>query len=424
MGDTSPRRRDRPRRKPVNPLEARWAKAISSPSLSNKRPPLALPEAAQFFFRHLPRHTRGGPGVAHDEAWERKTALRNTIHDAYLRALARLPFNGPDGASKTMPSLLPALLAGGHCFGPLPDGASNVIVNTVWLHAASPPGRFAAADTVVDVVSLDHIKLGSFLGLTRVLLLDDRGRDYHAAAVAARHPNCEAFAAFAQSGVATSPAVTQLLANSSGVLSTEDIERLSALLVPHSAPRLQACLVPESKQLNVEREERIRSWQSWRRKVANMAIDHWNRTIGGPELQLKVVCGVSIGDRDYQHINFMATPRDNPAARQLFFAEYKHPMGVVLCCPVQDSVSQSGHCSLCEGIEERIIHPPFGAYNFRSPVDATLDIIDFDIANLLDIKYARHLWGSRHMVSSSSYTVGTDSSTEEWVSEYDMIIIR
>jgi hypothetical protein len=67
-----------------------------------------------------------------------------------------------------------------------------------------------------------------------------------------------------------------------------------------------------------------------------------NYSFKGPELQLKVVCGVSIGDRDYQHINFMATPRGNPAAIQLFFAEYKHPMGVVLCCPVQDSVSQSG----------------------------------------------------------------------------------
>jgi hypothetical protein len=262
-------------------LEARWAKAISSPSLSNKRPPLALPEAAQFFFRHLPRRTRGGPGVAPDEAWERKTAMRNTIHDAYLRALARLPFNGPDGAP-TMPSLLPALLAGGHSFGPLPDGASNVIVNTVWLHAASLPGRFAAADTVVDVVNLDLIKLGSFLGVTCLLLDDaaaDRDRDYHAAAVAARHPNCEAFAAFAQSGVATSPAVTELLAGSSGLLSTEDIERLSALLVPHSAPPLDDCVVAESE-LNVEREERIRRWQAWRRKVANMAIDHWNSTIG------------------------------------------------------------------------------------------------------------------------------------------------
>jgi hypothetical protein len=173
-------------------MEARWAKAISSTSLS-KRPPLALPETARFFFQHLPCHTRGGPGVAPNEAWERKTALRDTIHDAYLRALARLPFNGPEGAT-AMPSLLPALLAGGHCFGPLPDGASNVIVNTVWLHAASAPDRFAAAaaDIDVDVVSLHHIKLGSFLGLTRVLLPDDaagRYRDYRAAAVAARHPN-------------------------------------------------------------------------------------------------------------------------------------------------------------------------------------------------------------------------------------------
>jgi hypothetical protein len=256
-------------------MEERFEKAISKPPPA----PLSLPETAQFFFQHLPRHSRGGPHVAADEAWERKTALRNSIHDAYLSALARLPFNGPDG-SQTMPSLLPALLAGGHCFGPLADGASNIIVNTVWIHAASSPDRFTAADNVVDVVYLDHIKLGSFLGLTLLDAVADRDRDYHAAAVAARHPNCEAFAAFARSGVATSPAVTQLLANGSGVLSTEDIERLSALLVPHSAPRLQDYPAPESKQLNLEREERIRRWQAWRRKVANMAIDHWNRTIG------------------------------------------------------------------------------------------------------------------------------------------------
>jgi hypothetical protein len=82
-----------------------------------------------------------------------------------------------------------------------------------------------------------------------------------------------------------------------------------------------------------------------------------------------------------------------------------------------------GHCSLCEGSHQRIIHPPFGTYSFRSPLDATLDIIDFDIANMLDIKYARHLWGSRFMASSGC-PVGTYSNNEEWVSEYDIIIIR
>jgi hypothetical protein len=38
----------------------------------------------------------------------------------------------------------------------------------------------------------------------------------------------------------------------------------------------------------------------------------------------------------------MATPRDEPADVQLFFAEHARKTGIVLCCPVQDSVSRSG----------------------------------------------------------------------------------
>ncbi|CAM0907945.1 unnamed protein product [Alopecurus aequalis] len=422
----SPRRQDRAR-KSVARMEARVAKATSGTSFSKPPPPAplsSLPETARFFFEHLPRHSRGGPGVAADEAWERKTALRNSIHDAYLRALARLPFNGPP----TMPSLLPALLAGGHCFGPLADGASNVIVNTVWMNAASSPARFAAAavDTVLDVVDLHHIKMGSFLGLTRVPRLDDddRGYDYYYAAIAARHPNCEAFAAFApgaEPGFGHRRVRTCSEPRRGALLSHQDIERLSALLVPSRGdPPLDACLVPQSK-LNAEREERVRSWQAWRRKFANMAIDHWSRTIGGPQLQLKAVCGISIGDPDYEHINFMAAPRDKPADVQLFFAEHERQTGIVLCCPVPDSVSRSGHAAIArvfmKGLStHRLEHP------FRTPLDATSDIIDFDIANLLDIKYARHLWGSRHMVSSGDST--RTYSSPEWVSEYDIIIIQ
>ncbi|XP_044979098.1 uncharacterized protein LOC123446588 [Hordeum vulgare subsp. vulgare] len=414
-----PRRRDHAR-KGLNSMEARVAKVTSATSFS-KPPPLALPKTAQFFLRHLPNRSRGGASVVPHVEWERKTDLRDSIHDAYLRALARLPFNAPHGVP-TVPALLPALLAGGYCFGPLSDGASNVIVNTVWLFAASSPARFAAVDTVVDVVDINDIEHGSFLGLNRVV--HDVGRNYdyyHAAAVAAKHPNCEAFAAFAQSGVATSPAVTELLAGgSSANLSAEDIERLAVLLVRPSTPPLDSCLVLESK-FTAEREEYMRARQEWKRKLANMAIQHWNRTIGGPELQLHVVCDASAVCHNYQHINFMATSSDNPAAIQLFFAEYEKQMGVVLCCPVQDSVSLSGHCDLCEGLDERLIHPAFGAYNFRSPLDATSGIIDFDVANLLDIKYARHLWGSRHM-GRAFYPSDDFYSSADW--KCDFMVFR
>jgi hypothetical protein len=62
----------------------------------------------------------------------------------------------------------------------------------------------------------------------------------------------------------------------------------------------------------------------------------------GPELHLKVVFAVSIVEDGHQHINFMATPRDKPADVQLFFAEHASKTGIVLCCPVQNSVSRSG----------------------------------------------------------------------------------
>lgn len=268
-------------------MEARVARAVSGRSFSRdqRRPPLELPETAQFFFRHLPRRSRGGAGLAAHVEWERKTALRNTIRDAYLRALARLPFNGPDGGAPTVPSLLPALLAGGYCFGPLPDAASNIIVNTVWMRAASPTSRFApaaAATVVEDFADLDEIEQGSFVGLMRLLPLDDADRNYdyyYTAAVAAKHPNCEAFAAFTQSGLATSPVVADLLAGSGEriLISAEDIERLSALLVPPSTPPLHACLnVPEPN----FKEKHMRIKQQWSHNLADLAIRYWNRTIG------------------------------------------------------------------------------------------------------------------------------------------------
>lgn len=96
----------------------------------------------------------------------------------------------------------------------------------------------------------------------------------------------------------------------------------------------------------------------------------------------------------------------------LFYdANFKYDMFILL----------SGHCDLCEGLHKRLIHPPFGAYNFRRPLDATSGIIDFDVANLLDIKYARHLWGSRHM-GRAFYPYDDFHSSAEW--KCDFMVIR
>lgn len=333
-------------------MEARVAKATSAASFS-KPPPLALPKTAQFFLRHLPNHSRGGASVVPHVEWVRKTALRDSIHDAYLRALSRLPFNGPHGVP-TVPSLLPALLAGGHCFGPLSDGASNVIVNTVWLYAASPPARFAAVDTVVDVVDIDDIKHRSFLGLNRVVHDVDRNYDYyHAAAVAAKHPNCEAFAAFAQSGVATSPAVTELLAGgSSAHLSAADIERLAVLLVRPSAPPLDSCLVLEP-QFPAEREEYMRAGQRWRRKLANMAIQHWNRTIGVSlfiqynQIFIRLLYLVLIVNSSLLCTNFFL-PRGQSYSSMLFVTPVLSVMvtNISTSWPLQEIIRQPCNCSL------------------------------------------------------------------------------
>ncbi|KAL6844350.1 hypothetical protein ACP4OV_026023 [Aristida adscensionis] len=319
------------------------------------------------------------------------------IQDAYLRALARLPFNNAPGGEPAMPSLMPALLAAGHCFGPLPDLAYNVIVNTVWIHAASAADRFAAAADEVDAVKLDDIRGDSLAGLLALADHDDGGGGagetdrYRAAAAIARHPNPEAFVQFVRSGVATSPAVVELLAGTSR-FSTKDIRRLSALLVPQPASPLYPPPPRRKSKYRVAMEEHMPSYREWCRELAAMAMRRLADIAGGPELVLHVFCtstNISVGTHCYRHINFMASPRDNPDNIQLYFAEYAAHLGVVLCCPVQHSLAQSGHCSGCESRRARIIHPPFGIYKWWTPFDATYNIVDFSVADLLDIKYAR-----------------------------------
>ena len=114
-------------------------------------------------------HGRGddvcGKAVAFQHRRSLRRALLDTIHGFYLRALARLP-----AGSKYHRSLLDA----GHCYGPMDDPVSNILINTVWYEAAAfrpttdevldMDDAAAAAQRLLRIAARSLYGLLSFLG--------------------------------------------------------------------------------------------------------------------------------------------------------------------------------------------------------------------------------------------------------------------
>ncbi|KAI4979482.1 hypothetical protein ZWY2020_016235 [Hordeum vulgare] len=97
--------------------------------------------------------------------------LQDTIHGYYyLTALARLPAG---------PGLHRSLVRAGHCYGPL-DPVSNIIVNTVWHHAAFPP-CMKLEQNVIGTRSLHRVENRSLYGLVSFLCTRYHGFDFHEA---------------------------------------------------------------------------------------------------------------------------------------------------------------------------------------------------------------------------------------------------
>jgi hypothetical protein len=229
-----------------------------------------------------------------------RSILLDRIHGFYIEALARLPTDGLQRRHHR------GLLKAGHCYGPMEDPVSNIILNTIWYGTVFPVEEEFEAGAILSS-SLIRIACRSLYGLVAfihthfntlsdldvlwylllananlgraVILLQqeghtltgDRREAYKAAAKAGWHPVPDAQVEFAVSTVL--PEEQSLLLQADGTLSSRDVELISQFLsVLPSASVSSLKPVPAlskraSRMLSGTKEELEDEESSVRRKV-------------------------------------------------------------------------------------------------------------------------------------------------------------
>ncbi|KAK1692289.1 hypothetical protein QYE76_008986 [Lolium multiflorum] len=347
-----------------------------------------------------------------------RRALLDKVHRHYLRALARLPRLELRGRYHR------ALLAGGGCYGPLDDPASNVVLNIVWYDATSPPARRDGEEEPVDMIGADALARAasrsvygilSFLctrfdGLSehdavRCLLDADAdvqaaARDaerrgyqaragstlqdaYVAAATAAGHPDANAQAAFLAQG-----ALGLQLETPEDVLALAEVLALEPPPepgAPKAATKLYWAIIRD-------RRRQFRGDQARIARMARAALEQYNESSStASAYELDVICGVnedvdgpaeipSTDSRSHlypyiyhrSHINFLATNTSGatPARPVLFFAEcsnYDDQGEPPLCVPVGLPPPRASlvRCLYCDGKGGTVVHPASTQFHGR-----------------------------------------------------------
>jgi hypothetical protein len=185
-----------------------------------------------------------------------------------------------------------------------------------------------------------------------------------AAAKAARHPNPAALALFASSVIPSVARDAVLLLNSKRRLSSADILRLSAMVLPSPLPDelphppLQERFPAAFKLIARRRKLLVRTYTKWV-QLADAALSKYARQTA-EHYQLHIIYAVGalqdeFGLDESYHVSFMAWPEDPPccastdAPPAFFFAEALYPSGsefseedITLCCMVQPSPTGVG----------------------------------------------------------------------------------
>ncbi|CAL4959177.1 unnamed protein product [Urochloa decumbens] len=192
-----------------------------------------------------------------------KLCLLDAIYALYIRALAVMPRGAPSGRR-----LLRALLAAGHCYGPM-DPVSNIILSSAWYAAAAFPHAPDDADGFLDTEPMSRMGLRSLDGLVAMLCDTGTGccRSEHealeylntwdcdlsrssrlvvpttafaAAAEAAKHPHHAAFGSFLMSLASQEHKLSRmrclLTAGGGNGISGANWDELNAILVQESEP--------------------------------------------------------------------------------------------------------------------------------------------------------------------------------------------
>ncbi|KAL6847715.1 hypothetical protein ACP4OV_022503 [Aristida adscensionis] len=413
----------------------------------------------------------------------RRPLLLGLIRGHYLDAISRLP------AAELSTTLAPGLFLAGHCYGPL-HPVHNIILNTVWYAAAFPcradPEHAPINTAVITHQGLTRLVERSLDGLVAALRYhcpalshDDAlwhlclsGADLHAAAAsargavtfaraelqafvfqaaakAARHPQPAALAVFA-----TSPLQRDALSLLAGKrsLSSPDIARLSAMLIPSPIPDQPPPTSPPSDsehnpmalRIIKERRRLFKGWYQTFLDVADAALRKFARQTGA-RYCLHTIYHQSIVEVDeflldrYFHIKFMAWPNGSSARKSQtpvrFFAEAHRPPNtncpeeaITLCYMLVHVDS----CYPCVTNNRKIDHPNaeehFGGHPYKAedtkkkhdwPSTIDVDYRFFDPDRDRDlIEYYADIVASREAMCYK-YSDAEDDTDEEDTKEDD-----
>jgi hypothetical protein len=342
--------------------------------------------------RHRPR------SVPYQHTRLLSRTLHDAIHAFYLQALACLP------VGELRSRLHRSLLRAGYCYGPF-DPVSNIIINTIWYDAAFPPAKTLDLD-IIGTESLHRMENRSVYGLAsffctryhfftfqqavRCLLEADANlvaadinfdsavsllgcgpntsvKDgFLAAAKAACHPNPDAQVKLLTSCKAMLGSAMSLLQGSKK-LSSQDVQRLAALLCPEppsgettalTLPTLKGYRHAHLADVHTRISKKVNALLNAYEQMPNgvglvcllLVIANISSYINGlcspvvqfqdPKFELHMICGVN--DRvscsssgppprvcyptHRSHVNFMATPKSpcGDGVPILFFAEISY----------------------------------------------------------------------------------------------------
>ncbi|KAF7066513.1 hypothetical protein CFC21_072488 [Triticum aestivum] len=305
------------------------------------------------------------------------TSLLDTMHGLYMEALSRLPTRALREGH-----IIRAVLAAGHCYGPMNDPVSNIMFNSIWYDAVfrlfpllkDVSVEVGAAD-ILDPRFLSCVESCSLKGIVAqlcsspgipseqhavLLLCRDHDKpqlwgtqcgtspgDIAAAALAAKHPQPAAYEAFL-SGLSSDEldSMRSLMPRSGSVLSDDALVQLKTMIrqlvaagkdiAAAQVRRMAPVLCQSALETLAAKRSAFTSLQGYvRTKLEQLLRDYGHSE--GQRYQLGVICGVTT-NRYYTytncfHVNFLASTESDDGVPgdatcrsslpyELFFAEF------------------------------------------------------------------------------------------------------
>lgn len=320
-----------------------------------------------------------------------KMRLHGTIHAIYLKVFTMLP-------SDVSCRLVRYILFAGHCYGPLGDPVSNIIVNSIWHSIVFPLPSSADSESqaydILDTLSMLRVEVRSLKGLVALVQaantdcsmqramehlcsscchLSQEMHGFTTAAEAAQHPQHAALGSFLSSLMPdTLDNLQTLLSTTNGTLSSESLHRVECILI--NALRDSAVVFPpeESELCKVAKDTLLAKRAEYnglrlffRSELEKVLKKYASEHPEEPKYVPSVICGVVqtfFSDWDAYHVNFVAASESGDD-NQLFFAELNvHQSKPSFCCRLHLTVAHTGRCYYGQTSSVKIMYPASSDY--------------------------------------------------------------